>query len=72
MMPGNSDFTPGTGWTANPRPDFRWEGPPQNFVPVFAGQPPVDAGRNGDLSVDIVGRKIYEKTGGAWNAGTSF
>jgi len=71
-MAGNSDFTPGVGWTATPRPDFRLEGPPQVFVPVFAGQPTNDSGRTGDLSVDIVGRKIYEKIGGAWNAGTTF
>lgn len=71
-MAGNSTFTPGTGWTATPAPDFRESGPPAEFVPVFAGQPLNDYGRNGDLSVDIVGRKIYEKTGGAWNAGTSF
>jgi hypothetical protein len=73
-MAGNSDFTPGVGWTANPMPDGRLRGPSPTpvFIPVFAGQPKNDYGQNGDLTVDFVGRKIYEKTGGAWNAGTAF
>lgn len=68
-MAGNSDFTPGVGYTANPRPDERLK---RQFVPVFVGQPPVDFGRDGDLSIDTTNRKIYEKTAGAWSAGTAY
>lgn len=67
-MAGNSTLT-GSGYTTAPRPDGRFRG---QFVPVFVGQPPVDYGYDGDLSIDTTNRKIYEKTGGAWSAGTSY
>ncbi|KVF08982.1 MULTISPECIES: hypothetical protein [Burkholderia] len=67
-MAGTSTLT-GSGWIANgqPRSDESMYG-----VPYFTGKPQDGVGKNGDLTIDPVARKIYEKVAGAWSAGTSY
>jgi hypothetical protein len=60
----------GSGWTANPMYDTRFA---KNVsVANTPGQPAAGLGADGDLVIDTVGRKIYEKTAGSWSAGTSY
>lgn len=67
-MAGTSTLT-GSGWLAygQPRTDDKPYG-----IPVYPGQPQQGVGSPGDLTIDLVGRKIYENVAGTWNAGTTF
>jgi hypothetical protein len=68
-MAGSSTLG-GSGWTANPTPDTRFT--KSVSVAAVPGKPDDGVGINGDLVIDTTNRKIYEKTAGAWSAGTSY
>jgi hypothetical protein len=68
-MAGSSTLS-GSGWTANPMYDTRFA---KNVsIATTPGQPAAGLGTDGDLVIDTVARKIYEKTAGSWSGGTSY
>lgn len=68
-MAGSSTLS-GSGWTANPTPDTRFD--KTISIPSVNGQPAAEIGKAGDLAIDVVARKLYENVSGTWSAGTSY